>query len=830
MKKIISKEFTSSLDDIMERAKRISKEMNDYYLGTVHFFLALLDYQKQSVEEYNEGYIYKLFKQKNIEYDEIKEYIYDINSRDSKRKIKYKDIYSPKLKQAIKNAEKTSRLLENEYVYEELILIEILMQDNNGMHLYLDGYNDFAINKKYFVDNIVYVMDDDSESLKRYVESSFLNSDNYVEKQQDVSLSKFFINLNDVVKEEKKEYIGHEEEFARLFQILSRYTKNNPCVIGEHGVGKTEFVKEFARRINDSNVPRSLQSKEIYEIQIAKMVAMAKFKGEVEEKLDKALISLENKNNVILFIDDIHEIINISKEIFTGIVNVLKPILEKGNIKVIVSTSIDAYTKISKRNNILERYFQKLKIKESDKKETFDLLMNVKDKYEDYHGVSIDEEGVNLVINYAERYMTDRFFPEKAIDVLDESMARAHVKRYLLVEDTERIEGKYSKLEENRIEALLNNDFGKLEKLNRMKEEIDKKEIIYENGFYEDKVMDEDIAYVVSKIAGVNVEKVTKREAKKLTRLESILSERVIGQEEAILAVSKAIRRGRSGIKESKRPIGSFLFLGPTGVGKTELSKALAGEVFGNERDIIRFDMSEYMDSFDVSKLVGSPPGYVGYDEGGQLPKFIRKNPYSVVLFDEIEKAHPDIFNIFLQILDEGFITDNDGTKVSFDNAVIIMTSNIGASRIVNNTSLGFEAQKTEMDEYFGMKEQVLDEVERLFKPEILNRIDEVVVFRALNKDDAKIILNKMVRELGERMRESKNISLSVSPSAKNVILESGFSKKYGARPLRRSLQTLVEDEIATIILDNDLQSGDLIKVGAKKGKLTFNIVENSTK
>ena len=621
--------------------------------------------------------------------------------------------------------------------------------------------------------------------------------------------------------------VGRTREIERVIQILSRRKKNNPCLIGEPGVGKTAIVEALAKRIVEGNVPESVRGKRLLVLDLSGMVAGSKYRGEFEERIKRVLKEVMDDGQVLLFIDEMHTIIGAGgAEGALDASNILKPALARGEIQLIGATTIDEFRKHIEKDAALERRFQPVMIEEPDEEQTFEILKELRPYYERHHDVKITDEALKAAVTLSTRYINDRFQPDKALDLIDEASSRVLMSGFRpegkQAEEQEKISHVTKELEK----AIQNGDSGQALRLREeqlmLQKRKENREKRRRKGTKEKRVLEEDIAAAVSAWTGIPLERIAEKESKRLARLESILHQRVIGQEEAVTAIARAVRRGRVGLKDPARPIGSFLFLGPTGVGKTELSKALAEAVFGSEEAMIRVDMSEYMEKHSISKMIGSPPGYVGYDEGGQLSEKVRRHPYSVLLFDEIEKAHPDVFNILLQVLDDGHITDAQGRKVSFKETIIIMTSNAGASRIIQPKHLGFLSTDDEKVNYETMKSQVMDEVRKMFRPEFLNRIDEIQVFHQLTKDDMKQITGILLRDLQKRCREQMSISLSVTASAKEYLIDNSFDAKYGARPLKRAIQTKIEDPLAEKILNGSIAAGDSITVTKNRDGIAF--------
>lgn len=644
------------------------------------------------------------------------------------------------------------------------------------------------------------------------------------------NLDAFSRDLTELAREGKLDpVIGRETEMKRVIQILSRRTKNNPCLIGEPGVGKTAVAEGLAQLIVSGNVPDTIAKKRVVNLDISGMVAGSKYRGEFEERIKRVVSEVKEDGEILLFMDEIHTIIGAGgAEGALDAANILKPSLARGEIQLIGATTVEEYRKHIEKDAALERRFQPVMVEEPTEEESIEILEGLKKRYEEHHRVVIAREAIEAAVRLSARYINDRFLPDKAIDLLDEASSKLRLGVYTEPEEIGRLEEEIKKLEQQKEAAIKSEAYEKAgeikkkqtkrrEKIERIrekwqKEKTQKKLVLGEN----------EIADIVSDWTKIPVRKLAQEESERLLKLEGILHERVIGQEEAVSAVARAIRRGRVGLKDPKRPIGSFLFLGPTGVGKTELSKALSEALFGTENAMIRVDMSEYMEKHSVSKMIGSPPGYVGYDEGGQLSEKVRRSPYSVILFDEIEKAHPDVFNILLQILDDGHITDAQGRKIDFKNTVLIMTSNAGAENIMSPKRLGFSSQADEASDYRFMKERVMDEVKRMFKPEFINRIDEIMVFHPLNKENIREIAGVMLKSIVSRTREQVGISLTVEESALEYLAEKGFDEKYGARPLRRTIQSELEDKLSEALLEGRIKKEDEVFVRQADGELLF--------
>ena len=643
-------------------------------------------------------------------------------------------------------------------------------------------------------------------------------------------LEQFGTDLTEQAAEGKLDpVIGREQEIGRLMQILSRRTKNNPCLVGEPGVGKTAVIEGLAQRISGGLVPEGMKEKKIFTMDLASMIAGSKYRGEFEERMKKLIQEVKAAGNVILFLDEVHTIIGAGgAEGAMDASNILKPSLARSEIQLIGATTIGEYRKYIEKDAALERRFQPVTVEEPTKEQCLEILEGLKSRYENHHHVTVEQEALESAVALSVRYVNDRFLPDKAIDVLDEACSKVSLRGFKVPDRIEELEQVIDNLKVQKEEAIREGNMTEASTLHKEQIAAEKKLDQARNRFQKKNkdrqvtVTEEDIAAVVSEWTKIPVQKLAESESERLRKLEKTLHKRVIGQDEAVTAVAKAVRRGRVGLKDPNRPIGSFLFLGPTGVGKTELSKALAGALFGDENAMIRVDMSEYMEKHSVSKMIGSPPGYVGHDDGGQLSEQVRRHPYSVVLFDEIEKAHPDVFNILLQVLDDGHITDSQGRKVDFRNTVIIMTSNAGAQAIVDPKRLGFVTKEDKGADYKRMKSNVMNEIKLVFRPEFLNRIDEIIVFHSLGSDEMKKITGLMCKEITKRAKEQLNITLTIRDSVKKHIVETGTDQKYGARPLRRAIQNQLEDALADAILSGEIKSGDHVEAGLHKKEIKF--------
>jgi ATP-dependent Clp protease ATP-binding subunit ClpC len=727
--------------------------------------------------------------------------------------------FTPRTKRVLELSFKESRRMGHNYIGTEHILLGILRE---GESVAIRVLADLGTDPQRLFTEVIKLISEEVPGVGNSQSTSVGSN------SSTPTLNQFGRDLTDMAKEGKLDpIVGREKEIERVIQVLSRRTKNNPCLIGEPGVGKTAISEGLAQKIIDGNVPETLRDKRVFTLDLSSMVAGAKYRGEFEERFKKALEEIKKSGNVIVFIDEMHTIIGAgAAEGAIDAANILKPLLARGEIQIIGATTLDEYRKHVEKDAALERRFQPITVGEPSVEETIEMLKGLRDKYEAHHKVKITDKALEAAANLSHRYVADRFLPDKAIDLVDEAASKLRLKTYTAPPDLKELEEKISTLNQEKEEAIRSQEFEKAAKIRdqeqKLKAELEKSKDNWKNKSQktENTVTEEEIAEVVSGWTGVPVKSLTEEETQKLKRMEEIMHKRVIGQDEAVTAIAKAIRRGRVGLKDPKRPGGSFVFLGPTGVGKTELCKTLAEVLFGSEDAIIRLDMSEYMEKHTVSRLVGSPPGYVGYEEGGQLTEKVRRKPYSVVLFDEIEKAHPDVFNILLQILEDGRLTDSQGRVVDFRNTILVMTSNIGARLITEPKKIGFAAQEDESKKrYEEIKNSVMGELKKAFRPEFLNRVDEIIVFHQLDKEHIKQIVTLMLDGLQTRLK-AKNLTIKVSEEAKDFLVEKGFDIVYGARPLRRVIQNMVEDKIAEGILDGKIKDGDTILVEMEKGEI----------
>lgn len=796
--------FTSRAEKALELANDLAMELGHNYIGTEHLLYGLA---KEGT-----GVASKVIEMQDVTPEQIKEEIEVLIGVGSETDVETVG-FTPRTKRVIENAFREARKLGTEYIGTEHLLIGIMREGDSIAVRVMMNLN---INPQRLYTEILKVINED-EAVMNNEKSN--NNASYGSYNQTTTLNQYGADLTKQAKEGKLDpVIGRKKEIDRVIEILSRRTKNNPCLIGEPGVGKTAVVEGLAEKIVLEDVPEMLKNKRVVSIDISSMVAGAKYRGDFEERIKKCLEEVKKVKDVILFIDEIHTIVGAgSAEGAVDAANILKPLLARGEVQVVGATTLNEYRKYIEKDAALERRFSPVTVGEPTTDETIQILNGIRDKYEAHHNVKISEEAIKAAVNLSVRYINDRFLPDKAIDLMDEAASRVKMKTYTIPDSLKKLEDKIAELDKEKEEAIRVQDFEKAATLrdeeNKKKEELSKEKEKWNNKNSKNVVTltEEDIADVVANWTGIPVKKISQDENARLKNLETELHKRVIGQNEAVEAVAKAIRRGRLGLKDPNRPIGSFLFLGPTGVGKTELCKALAESLFGTEESMIRIDMSEYMEPHSVSKLIGSPPGYVGFDDGGQLTEKIRRKPYSVILFDEIEKAHPDVMNMLLQILDDGRLTDAQGRTVNFKNTVIIMTSNVGARIITDKTFLGFsngnDEEKNADKDYENTKKDVMAELKRQFRPEFLNRIDEIIVFHKLNDEDIKKIIDIMINQLEKRLN-AQNITLDVDEKVKELIAKKGVDKNYGARPLKRAIQSMLEDKIAEEMLDGVVKQG----------------------
>ena len=802
-------QFTIQAQRALQLAIELAEECHHQYIGTEHILLGLV----------REGTAVagKVLKANNVTEDKIMEMIAKFISTDGKLSVADPSGYTPSAKRVLEQAMQESKESGSRLVGTEHLLLAIL-KDGNCV-----------------ASRIITTLGASTQKIYSQLNSA-MGRDQFVEQKADKersgrvsqtpTLDQFSRDLTALAREGKLDpVVGREREIMRMIQILSRRTKNNPCLVGEPGVGKTAVVEGLANRIVANNVPEVIENKRLLTLDLSAMVAGSKYRGEFEERIKRVIAEAGADGEVLLFIDEIHTIIGAGgAEGALDAANILKPALARGELQIIGATTLEEYRKHIEKDAALERRFQPITVEEPSEEESIAILRGIKEKYEEHHKVRIDDEAILAAVKLSARYINDRYLPDKAIDLIDEASSKLRITHSGEPKTIKRLREQLLLLEGEKEDCIRKEDFEAASLIKKKQEQKKKKLDKVLEEWKQDKeenqlhVTESEIALIVSDWTRIPAEKLSESESEKLKKLEQMLHARVIGQDEAVHAVAQAIKRGRVGLKDPKRPIGSFMFLGPTGVGKTELSKALAEVVFGSEQNLIRVDMSEYMEKYSVSKMIGSPPGYVGYDEGGQLSEKVRRNPYSVILFDEIEKAHPDVLNILLQVLDDGHITDSQGRKVSFKNTIIIMTSNVGAEQIVSPKKLGFDSSVDQRDrDYTYMKTKVLEELKRLFKPEFLNRIDEIIVFRPISKENMAQILEIMLKNLYQRAKGEMNLGISLDKKAKSFLIEKGYDPKFGARPLKRTIQTEVEDILSEAILEGEVHPGEKVNLRVDK-------------
>ena len=811
--------FTGRAKKAIEIANEVAIELGHNYIGTEHILYGLA--------KEGSGVASKVLENQEITPQDIVDKIIELIGQGDT--IDETLGFTPRTKRVIELAFIEARKLGYNYIGTEHLLISILREgDSIATRILLE----LNVNIPKLYNEIVKVINE-GEDLTSNDSKSNGKEGKRGSYNQTNTLNQFGEDLTKKAGEGKLDpIVGRKEEIERVIQILSRRTKNNPCLIGEPGVGKTAVVEGLAQKIVNGDVPEILKDKRVVTMDISSMVAGAKYRGDFEERIKKALEEVKKAGDVILFIDEMHTIVGAgAAEGAIDAANILKPLLARGEIQLVGATTLNEYRKYIEKDSALERRFSPVTVNEPTEKDTITILKEIRDKYEAHHGVKITDQAIDAAVKMSTRYINDRFLPDKAIDLIDEAASRAKLKTYTEPENLKKLEEEIEETRKNKEEAVRTQKFEKAaslrDKEKELKEKYEKEQKKWKNKNTKQitDITEENIAEVIASWTGIPAKKITEDENQRLKNLEKNLHERVIGQNEAVEAVSKAIRRGRVGLKDPKRPIGSFLFLGPTGVGKTELSKALAESLFGDENAMIRVDMSEYMEPHSVSKLIGSPPGYVGFDEGGQLTEKIRRKPYSVILFDEIEKAHPDVMNMLLQILEDGRLTDSQGRTVNFKNTVIIMTSNIGARLITDKKLLGFaqleNKNEEENKEYEQTKKEVMEALKKELRPEFINRIDEIIVFHKLTDEEIDKIIDIMLKEVINRLADQK-IKIELEPEVKKLIASKGIDKNFGARPLRRTIQNVLEDRLAEEILDGNLQKNKLAKIGVKDDKIVI--------
>lgn len=805
--------YTKQAREALDAAEVYAKELKHPYIGTEHLLMGL----RTSIS----GVAAQVLEMNGLREEDVRKVVGELVSRVGDEPFSGRPKESPRLKFILEEGQKMAERFRMSEVGTEHLLLAIVRDTDCVAARILITLN---INLQKIMQDCLTTIGENPKALSDRGDGTGKGS----------VLEQFCTDLNALAEDGKLDpVVGREEEMQRLMQILSRRTKNNPCMVGEPGVGKTAIIEGIAQRIAKEAVPEKMRDKRIFSLDLAALIAGSKYRGEFEERMKRLVGEVRAAGNIILFLDEIHTVVGAGgAEGAMDASNILKPSLARGEIQLIGATTITEYRKYIEKDAALERRFQPVMVEEPSKEETIRILEGIRGKYEVHHRIEISQEAIRAAVMLSDRYISDRFLPDKAIDVLDEACSKAALRGYKMpeqIEDLEQIIGELNQELEDAIKernmekaALLAADKNQInEKLKRAKARRERQQQKLRIALTEG-----DIADVVSEWTRIPVQRLAQSETERLKKLEATLHKRVIGQEDAVSAVARAVKRGRVGLKDPSRPVGSFLFLGPTGVGKTELSKALAEALFGNDESMIRIDMSEYMEKHSVSKLIGSPPGYVGHEDGGQLSEKVRRHPYSVVLFDEIEKAHPDVFNILLQVLDDGHITDSQGRKVDFRNTVIIMTSNAGAQSIVDAKRLGFNTVQDEKEDYKKMQSNVMDEVKRIFRPEFLNRIDEIIVFHALTESELEKIVGLLCQDLIQRAKEQLDITLKIKSAAKKLIAEAGTDRKYGARPLKRALQTKLEDPLTEAILNGEIKRSDLVETGVSKNEIKFSVKE----
>ena len=811
--------FTNKAQEVLKRAQEAALKLGNKYVGTEHILLGLT--------LVSDSVAAKALESQGVTYHQVMDKIQSMTGGTSAYYIPAD--FTPRAKRVVESSVQEAFRMGTGYVGTEHILIA-LIRENDNIAVRIMVSLDLNLQRLY--DDIMNMLGEGEDQ-----NSSARGMNSQGEKQEKCAtetLDKFSRDMTALAKKNKFDpIVGRDKEIERIVQILSRRTKNNPCLVGDPGVGKTAIVEGLAQKIAEGNVPDTLKNKRIVGLDLSAMVAGSKYRGEFEERMKKAMDEVKADGNIILFVDEIHTIIGAgAAEGAIDASNILKPALSRGEIQLIGATTLEEYRKHIEKDAAFERRFQPVKVEEPDEQAAVAMLKALRDKYEMHHKVTISDDAIEAAVKLSSRYVSDRFLPDKAIDLIDEAASRLRLKTFSAPDNVAEMEEKLAEMEKEKEAAIKTEEFEKAAEIKRAQDALRaqwkeaKKEWENNHENQAQVVTREEVAEVVSVWTGVPLQSLQEEESQRLLHLEDILHQRVIGQSEAVKALAKAIRRGRVGLKDPNRPIGSFLFLGPTGVGKTELSKALAEALFGDEDAMIRIDMSEYMEKHSVSRMVGSPPGYVGYEEGGQLSEKVRRNPYSVVLFDEIEKASPDVFNVLLQVLDDGHITDGQGRKVDFKNTVIIMTSNAGARSIVEPKRVGFTSMETEEQSYQNMKKNVMEEVRHIFKPEFLNRIDDMIVFHSLTQEDILEIVKLMTKTVSKRIKENMDITVTFTDKALEKIAEEGYDKAFGARPLRRAIQSRIEDAFAEEYLMGNFKAGDKVSVGLKTNGFLFRVVK----
>lgn len=814
----MQEKYTKKAFDVLQRAKEAAAKLGNEYIGTEHILLGLTLVQQSVAAKALEG--------QNVTYHQVMERICEMQGK--KQKFYLPLDMTPRAKRVVECSKQEAVRLGANYVGTEHILLALLREPDT---LAITLLEDLGVDIQTLYEDIMLLLGE-SEAQPAGVQGMHERPKEEISETE--TLDKFSRDMTALAKQGKFDpIVGREQEIERIIRILSRRTKNNPCLMGDPGVGKTAIVEGLAQKISDGNVPDTLRHKRILSLDLSAMVAGSKYRGEFEERMKKALEDVKAAGNIILFIDEIHTVIGAgAAEGAIDASNILKPALARGEIQLIGATTLEEYRKHIEKDAAFERRFQPVRVGEPTEAVAVQMLTALKDPYEMHHRVRISDEAIAAAVRLSARYVTERFLPDKAIDLIDEAASCLRLSAYTAPTSIKELEARIAELEQEKETAIKTEEFEQAAEIKKLQDGLRTSlkaakrawESTHDSG--EIVVTADNVAEIVSRWTGIPVQSMQEEESQRLLHLEEVLHKRVIGQEEAVKALAKAVRRGRVGLKDPNRPIGSFLFLGPTGVGKTELSKALAEALFGDENAMVRIDMSEYMEKHSVSRMVGSPPGYVGYEEGGQLSEKVRRNPYSVVLFDEIEKASPEVFNILLQVLDDGHITDGQGRTVDFKNTVIIMTSNAGARSIAAPKRLGFTSVETPEQSYEMMKKGVMDEIKTIFKPEFLNRIDDIIVFHPLEKEEITRIVRLLTDVMAKRVKENMNITVSFTKKAIEKIAEEGYDKAYGARPLRRAIQSKIEDAFAEEYLLGNIKAGDKVSVGLKTNGFSFRVVK----
>lgn len=814
----MQEKYTKKAFDVLQRAKEAAAKLGNEYIGTEHILLGLTLVQQSVAAKALEG--------QNVTYHQVMERICEMQGE--KQKFYLPLDMTPRAKRVVERSKQEAVRLGANYVGTEHILLALLREPDT---LAITLLEDLSVDIQTLYEDIMLLLGE-SEAQPAGVQGMHERPKEEISETE--TLDKFSRDMTALAKQGKFDpIVGREQEIERIIRILSRRTKNNPCLMGDPGVGKTAIVEGLAQKISDGNVPDTLRHKRILSLDLSAMVAGSKYRGEFEERMKKALEDVKAAGNIILFIDEIHTVIGAgAAEGAIDASNILKPALARGEIQLIGATTLEEYRKHIEKDAAFERRFQPVRVEEPTEAVAVQMLTALKDPYEMHHRVRISDEAIAAAVRLSARYVTERFLPDKAIDLIDEAASCLRLSAYTAPTSIKELEARIAELEQEKETAIKTEEFEQAAEIKKLQDGLRTSlkaakrawESTHDSG--EIVVTADNVAEIVSRWTGIPVQSMQEEESQRLLHLEEVLHKRVIGQDEAVKALAKAVRRGRVGLKDPNRPIGSFLFLGPTGVGKTELSKALAEALFGDENAMVRIDMSEYMEKHSVSRMVGSPPGYVGYEEGGQLSEKVRRNPYSVVLFDEIEKASPEVFNILLQVLDDGHITDGQGRKVDFKNTVIIMTSNAGARSIAAPKRLGFTSVETPEQSYEMMKKGVMDEIKTIFKPEFLNRIDDIIVFYPLEKEEITRIVRLLTDVMAKRVKENMNITVSFTKKAIEKIAEEGYDKAYGARPLRRAIQSKIEDAFAEEYLLGNIKAGDKVSVGLKTNGFSFRVVK----